>query len=166
MHLGRRMTAGGTRLDEIWGYCQLGMVRDALASVREALGRKRLDPATFSSATACLIRLERRSKGWVAALVAAYRGLNRANRRKARWDMLCYAHYAGRFDLVLELAPARFAEETNPVELFMVASAATELGELDVLRRLRRRLAIGARDALDPDMQRWLSELYWTAVKL
>jgi hypothetical protein len=102
----RTCIQGSAIAAEISGYCDLGMKRQALQSVRRVLAKRRIFPEEFSEAIRAIGIFSGFDK-WRADIEPAYRRQSRLFKRKVRADMLAVCVSLGDWRNALEFVSVR-----------------------------------------------------------
>ena len=126
--------------EEIRGYIELGMQREALGLARRFLKRDPLEPEAFNAALDGLLVQGDRLKRWSRTVESAYARLTRKAKRDASSMMLAFYYSTGEFANAQALVPKRLDATVSFQDLAFGIEVFTEMNRLNDASKLVRRV--------------------------
>ncbi len=133
---GSRLTlARRTRLNELSGFVELGMGREATAVVRQLLRSPRIKAVEFTEALSALQTHGSRLKRLKPLIEAAYARLSARDKRAVRSDMLGFYFTLQDWQSAYPFLPAR---AKHPADLMFAMETLLNLRKVDEAKRIRK----------------------------
>lgn len=141
---------------EIQGFVELGMKRDALRLVRGALKSERVSAEVFNTALDAIFAQADRRKAWTRLIESGYGRLSTRDQRSVRFGMLAFYCGIQNYESASRFVLRRFGCRFGLVDLAFAMETWLALGRMDKARSLVRRCVEGIESAEEPEMQAML----------
>jgi hypothetical protein len=139
--------------EELDGFIDLGMKREALRAARRALKEPRINAPLFRSALNALLTHTERLKPWSPLVEAAYARLSKRSQQSVRFWMLSLHCSTRNYQAASRFIPRRFVGDFGLTEMAFAMETLLELGRLDQAGKLAKRLPRAIDEATHPLMQ-------------
>ena len=135
------------RLDELEGFVELGMKREALSLARQLFRGDKLKVAEFNGALAAILIQQDRLKTWKPLVEAAYARLTERDKRTARSDMLGFYHSLKDWESAYRFLPAR---SNSALDLMFAMETLLSLRKQEEAKRVQTRCLRMLNQPMDP----------------
>jgi len=145
------------KLQEMQGYQDLKMKREALRLARYFLKKPKLDGNQFLITVEVIDDFVGRSVKWLPLVEAAYRQLKRQDKEKARRKMLMFCP---RKEAVLRYLPKRITYKTDLLELLVTWQIWLENDRMEQLEKTVPVMSKAIQTAASSRTSAWLAAVY------